>query len=147
MACDLDKLAAFRESAIDERVRAQEERRDEAERTARTTRDELWRIDRDERYARTDDERLEYAEQTRRQAVLLAEEEAEATERARRAAAWAEELDDCRREFGEAAFRVRQILNGPGNRYAESLGMTVMRLERALQTYYDTDTYVSGKQR
>lgn len=171
MSYDLERLAAFRESArrldevtreqdrtveriiddaertINERVRAQRERREEAERTARTARDELWRVDRDERYARSDDEKLEYVERTRRQSVLLAEAEAEATERARRAAAWEDELDDCRREFEEAAFRVRQLLNGPGNRYTESLGMAVMRLEEALQAYYDTDVHVSGMQR
>lgn len=171
MSYDLERLSAFRESAlrldevtreqdrvveriiddagraIEERLRAQRERREEAEHTARTARDELWRIDRDERYARTDDERLEYIEQTRRQAAIIAETEAEATERARRAAAWEDELDDRRREFEEAAFRVRQLLNGPGNRYTESLGMAVMRLEEALQAYYDTDVHVSGKSR
>lgn len=171
MAHDLDELAAFRESAtrldevmreqdrviegiiadaeraIDRRVREEGNRREEAERTARTARDELWKIDHEGRYARSDDERLEYAEQTRREAVALAEAQAEAEARARRAAAWEDELDDCRREFAEAAFKVRQLLNGPGNRYAETLGLSVMRLEEALQAYYDTDAHVSGKHR
>lgn len=133
--------------AIDARVKEQQTLREEAEDTARTAHDELWHLDRNERYARTDEKKLEYLQQTRRQAVLLAEAEAEAQNRARTAARWEDELKACQKDFEQAAFLVEQILHGPGNAYAETLGASIANLERVLDEYLQTDIYVRGKTR
>lgn len=133
--------------AVRECVEGQARLREEAEDTARAASDGLWHIDRNERYARTDEEKIAYAEQTRQQAVLLAEAKAEADERARRAAEGEERLRACQKDVEQAAYEVERILNGPGNTYAETLGTSIGRLEQALDDYLQTDTYVSHARR
>ena len=169
MARDVEELAAFRASAerldtvmreqdriierimsdlqeaMEARIREVRGLREEAEATARVADDKLWHIDRDVRYTHSDDERLAYWEETRRQAVLLAEAKAEAEQRARRAADAEAELIERKREFDDAVFKVRQILEGPSNRYTETLGRSVANLERALDEYFATDVSVNTK--
>lgn len=169
MARDVEELAAFRASAerldsvmreqdriierimsdlqqmMEDRIREVRGLREEAEATARTAEDKLWHIDHDIRYEHSDDERLEYWQETRRQAVLLAEAKAEAEDRARLAADYEEQLIERKREFDEAVFKVMQILEGPGNRYTETLGRSVTQLERALDEYYAVDVSVNTK--
>lgn len=166
MARDVEELAAFRTSAerldsvmreqdrvierimsdlqqeMDERIREVRNLREEAEDTARTAENKLWHIDHDVRYARSDEDKLDYWQETRRQAVILAEAKAEAEQRAQRAADYEAELLERKKDFDDAVFRVMQLLHGPGNRYTETLGLSVMNLERALDEYYATD--ISG---
>lgn len=169
VARDVEELAAFRASAerldsvmreqdriierimcdlqqtMEDRIREVRGFREEAEATARTAEDKLWHIDHDVRYAHSDDERLDYWQETRRQAVLLAEAKAEAETRARRAADYEAQLIERKREFDDAVFKVMQILEGPGNRYTETLGLSVAQLERALDEYYAVDVSVNTK--
>ena len=166
MARDVEELAAFRASAerldsvmreqdrvierimsdlqqeMDDRIREVRNLREEAEDTVRTAENKLWHIDHDVRYARSDEDKLDYWQETRRQAVILAEAKTEAEQRAQRAADYEAELLERKKDFDDAVFRVMQLLHGPGNRYTETLGLSVMILERALDEYYATD--ISG---
>lgn len=167
MPYDVDKLTAFRESAvalsavlreqdreiesiiydvqqeIADRVRAQDHAREQAEDDSKACHGALWELNNSTRYVSDDKERLEYLGKTRARAVELAEMEAEAHAREQRLADQLDELETCQREVDEAAFKVLQILKSADMSYSESLGMSVMRLEMALEEYYATDKTVS----
>lgn len=169
MARDVEELAAFRASAerldsvmreqdriierimfdlqqmMEDRIREVRGFREEAEAAALAAEDKLWHIDHDVRYAHSDDERLAYWEETRRQTLLLAEAKAEAEKRASRAADYEAKLIERKQEFDDAVFKVTQILEGPGNRYTEALGRSVSQLERALDEYFSVDVHVNTK--
>ena len=133
MARDVEELAAFRASAerldsvmreqdrvierimsdlqqeMDDRIREVRNLREEAEDTVRTAENKLWHIDHDVRYARSDEDKLDYWQETRRQAVILAEAKAEAVQRAQRAADYEAELLERKKDFDDAVFRVMQL--------------------------------------